>query len=33
VLSYLSATNLQLGLPINFKVPKLNQGIRRIVRS
>jgi GxxExxY protein len=33
VLSYLSATNLQLGLLINFKVPKLNQGIRRIVRS
>jgi GxxExxY protein len=33
VLSYLSATNLHLGLLINFKVPKLSQGVKRVVRT
>lgn len=33
VLSYLSATNLHLGLLINFKVFKLGLGVKRIVRS
>ncbi len=33
ILSYLSATHLQLGLLINFKVPRLAQGIRRVVRT
>ncbi len=33
VLSYLKATGLHLGLLINFNVPVLKSGIRRIVRS
>jgi GxxExxY protein len=33
VLSYLKATRLTLGLLINFNVPVLRQGVRRIVRS
>ncbi|RMF77400.1 MAG: hypothetical protein D6737_17825, partial [Chloroflexi bacterium] len=31
VISYLKATGLQLGLLINFNVPVLKMGIRRIV--
>ena len=31
VISYLKATNLQLGLLINFNVPVLKQGIKRVV--
>ena len=33
VLSYLKATRLTLGLLINFNVPRLREGIRRIVRT
>lgn len=33
LLSYLSAAQLHLGLLINFKVPKLGQGIKRVVRT
>ena len=33
VLSYLSATKLRLGLLINFKVPKLGQGVKRVIRT
>ena len=33
VISYLKATNLQLGLLINFKVSVLNKGVQRIVLS
>lgn len=33
VLSYLSATKLPLGLLINFKVPKLSQGVKRVIRT
>jgi len=33
VLSYLKATELRLGLLINFNVVALRQGIRRVVRS
>lgn len=33
VMSYLKATKLQLGLLINFNVPVLKQGIKRIVLS
>ncbi|MEQ8672921.1 MAG: GxxExxY protein [Aggregatilineales bacterium] len=33
ILSYLKATNLTLGLLINFNVPILKQGIKRIVLS
>jgi GxxExxY protein len=33
VLSYLNATNLRLGLLINFKVPNLGQGVKRVIRS
>ena len=32
VLSYLRATTTRVGLLINFNVPVLRQGIRRIVR-
>lgn len=31
VISYLKATDLQLGLLINFNVPVLKQGIKRVV--
>jgi GxxExxY protein len=31
VISYLKATRLSLGLPINFNVPILKNGIQRIV--
>jgi GxxExxY protein len=31
VISYLKATNLQLGLLINFNVPVLRHGIKRVV--
>ena len=30
-LSYLKATNLQLGLLVNFNVPKLTLGIKRVI--
>jgi len=33
VMSYLKATKLHLGLLINFNVPLLKDGIRRIIRS
>ena len=33
VLSYLHATKLTLGLLINFHVPLLKQGIRRIIKT
>jgi GxxExxY protein len=33
VLSYLKATSLRLGLLINFKVPVLQQGLKRVVRT
>jgi GxxExxY protein len=33
VISYLKATELHLGLLINFNVPVLKSGIQRIVRS
>jgi hypothetical protein len=33
VLSYLSPTALTLGLLINFNVPSLRHGIRRVVRT
>lgn len=33
LLSYLKATDLQLGLLINFNVPLLKQGIRRIIHT
>jgi hypothetical protein len=33
VLSYLYATKLTLGLLINFHVPLLKQGIRRIINT
>jgi GxxExxY protein len=33
VISYLRATELQLGLLLNFNVPLLPQGMKRIVRS
>ena len=33
VVSYLKATGLQLGLLINFKVPMLEQGIKRVILS
>jgi GxxExxY protein len=33
VLSYLKATQLTLGLLINFNVPSLRQGLRRVVRT
>jgi GxxExxY protein len=33
VISYLKATDLHLGLLINFNVPVLRTGIQRIVRS
>lgn len=33
LLSYLKASDKQVGLLINFKVPRLRDGIRRIVRS
>jgi len=33
VISYLKATGLQLGLLINFKVPMLKQGIKRVILS
>ena len=33
VLSYLRATNYELGLLINFNAPVLKDGIRRVVRS
>lgn len=33
VISYLRATNLRLGLLINFNVPVLKQGIKRLVVS
>ena len=33
VLSYLSASKLQLGLLINYKVIKLGLGIKRVIRS
>ena len=33
VLSYLKATNKRLALLINFQVPRLRDGIQRIVRS
>jgi GxxExxY protein len=32
VISYLKATNLDLGLLLNFKVPVMKQGIKRVVR-
>lgn len=33
MISYLTATRLQLGLLINFRVPVLRDGIHRVVRS
>ncbi|MDB4940940.1 MAG: hypothetical protein JWP97_474 [Labilithrix sp.] len=33
VIAYLKATNLELGLLINFNVPLLHKGVRRIVLS
>ena len=33
LMSYLKATQCQLGLLINFNVPQLKQGIRRIILS
>ena len=33
VISYLKATNLKLGLLINFNTPLLKQGIKRIIYS
>ena len=33
ILSYLKASRLQLGLVINFNVPELRRGIRRVIRS
>lgn len=33
VISYLKATGFQLGLLINFKVPMLREGIKRIIRT
>lgn len=33
VLSYLKASDLELGLLINFNVPMLKQGVRRVVRT
>lgn len=33
VISYLKATGLQLGLLINFNVPVLKNGIKRIIRT
>lgn len=33
ILSYLKATDLQLGLLLNFKVPVLKQGIKRVILS
>ena len=33
LLSYLKATGLRLGLLINFNVPLLQQGIRRIIST
>ena len=33
VLSYLKATNCNLALLINFNVPRLTNGIKRIIRS
>jgi GxxExxY protein len=33
MISYLNATELSLGLLINFAVPRLRQGIQRVVRS
>lgn len=33
MISYLTATQLPLGLLINFQVPLLKHGIRRVVRS
>ena len=33
VISYLKATGLMLGLLINFKVPLLRQGIKRVILS
>jgi GxxExxY protein len=33
VLSYLKATDRSLGLLINFNVPLLRQGIRRVIRT
>jgi GxxExxY protein len=33
VISYLKTLNLPLGLPINFNVPLLKQGIKRIILS
>ncbi len=33
VISYLKATGLQLGLLINFNVPTLKEGIKRIIRT
>jgi GxxExxY protein len=33
IISYLNATGQQLGLLLNFKVPTLKYGIKRIVRT
>jgi GxxExxY protein len=33
VISYLKATNLPLGLLINFNVPLLREGVTRIINS
>ena len=33
VISYLKATGLQLGLLINFKIPLLKNGIKRVILS
>jgi GxxExxY protein len=33
VLTYLKATGARLGLIINFNVPKLREGIRRVIRD
>ncbi|PJF39304.1 MAG: GxxExxY protein, partial [Phototrophicales bacterium] len=33
LISYLKATNLKLGLLINFNVPILKRGIKRVVLS
>jgi GxxExxY protein len=33
VMSYLKATNLPLGLLINFNVPLLREGVTRIINS
>jgi GxxExxY protein len=33
ILTYLKITNLRLGLLINFNVPVLHRGVKRVIRS